>query len=120
MALYWIGFLAFIAVMMAIDLGLFSRHAKGLSSKEAVTWLCVWVALAAAFDGFVFWRFGAKHAFEFAAGYLLEYSLSVDNIFVIILVFRSFRVPGKYQHRVLVWGIVGAVVLRASLILGGT
>src|SRR5262249_44653943 len=80
----------------------------------------VWVGLAALFAGFVYWRFGQKHAFEFVTGYLLEESLSVDNIFVIVLVFRSFRIPGKYQHRGLVWGILGAVVLLATLIIGGT
>jgi tellurite resistance protein TerC len=117
---YWVAFLGFVALMLAIDLGVFHKEARGLSAKEAVSWFTVWVSLAAAFAGIVYWRFGSAKAAEFVAGYLLEESLSVDNIFVMVLVFRSFRVPGKYQHRVLVWGIMGAVILRAALILGGT
>ncbi len=117
---YWAGFLAFIALMLAIDLGVFHKESKIMPAKEAVAWFGVWVGLAAVFAGVVFWQFGEAKALEFVAGYLLEESLSVDNIFVMVLVFRSFKVPGEYQHRVLVWGILGAVILRALLILGGT
>ena len=118
--LYWVGFLAFVALMLAIDLGIFHKEARGMSAKEAVTWFSVWVSLAGVFAVIVYFWLGSAKALEFVAGYLLEESLSVDNIFVMVLVFRSFKVPGKYQHRVLVWGIIGAVVLRAALILGGT
>ncbi len=118
--LYWGGFLLFICFLLALDLGVFHKESRGLTPREAITWFCIWVGMAAAFAGFVFFRFGKAKAAEFVAGYLLEESLSVDNIFVMVLIFRAFRVPGKYQHRVLVWGIIGAIILRAALILGGT
>jgi tellurite resistance protein TerC len=118
--LYWGGFLLLIGFLLALDLGVFHKEAKNMGPKEAVLWFFIWVGLAAGFAGFVFWRLGQAKAGEFVAGYLLEESLSVDNIFVMVLIFRSFRVPAAFQHRLLVWGILGAVVLRAALIVGGT
>jgi tellurite resistance protein TerC len=129
----WAGFLAFIILMLALDLGVFHRHAHEVSMKEAVAWSFVWVSLALAFAGFVYCLYeyrlfgligptepkGREAAMLFITGYIVEESLSADNIFVIALIFAFFRVPTLHQHRVLFWGILGAVVLRAMMILGG-
>lgn len=115
----WAAFLAFVAFMLALDLGVFNRRAHKPSFREAVAWCVVWVSLAV---GFAFllsaWR-GPQDAQLFAAGYLLELALSVDNLFIFILVFAHFRIPEEYQHRVLFWGILGAVAMRAVFILLG-
>lgn len=115
----WAGFVAAILALLALDLGLFHRKDRSLPAREALAWVVVWTGLALAFDGLVWWRFGADKALQFLTGYLIEQSLSVDNLFVFVLVFASFRVPPHLQHRVLFWGILTALVLRGAMILGG-
>ncbi len=115
----WIGFNALILLLLAVDLGIFHRKAHSISIKEALIWTCVWVALAFIFNVFVFYRFGEQKAYEFFTGYLIEKSLSVDNIFVMVMIFNYFRVPTEYQHKVLFWGVVGALVMRFGFILSG-
>ena len=115
----WVGFIAFILAMLAIDLGVFNRKAHAPSMREASIWTGVWITLAAVFAGILFFVGGSKPSLEFVTGYLIEYSLSVDNIFVFVLLFAAFRVPPAYQHRVLFWGIIGALVMRGSMILAG-
>ncbi|HEY6006544.1 MAG TPA: TerC family protein [Anaeromyxobacter sp.] len=115
----WAGFVAVILALLALDLGLFHRKDRPLRAREALSWVVVWTGLALAFDGLVWWRFGGDKALEFLTGYLIEQSLSVDNLFVFVLVFASFRVPPHLQHRVLFWGILTALVLRGAMILGG-
>jgi tellurite resistance protein TerC len=105
--------------MLALDLGVFHRKSKEVKIKEALLWTCLWISLAFVFNVFVYYQFGEEKAFEFFTGYLIEKSLSVDNIFVIILIFSYFNVPSSYQHKVLFWGILGALVLRVIFILAG-
>jgi tellurite resistance protein TerC len=115
----WVSFGAFILVMLSIDLGMFNRRAHSVSYKEAALWSTVWISLAAVFAGFIFFQFGKTRGLEFVTGYLIELSLSIDNLFVFILLFAYFKVPDKYQHRVLFWGVLGALVMRISMILIG-
>jgi tellurite resistance protein TerC len=115
----WIGFNAFVLIMLALDLGVFHRKSHEISLKEALTWTAVWISLALVFNGFIFYRFGEELAVQFLTGYLIEKSLSVDNIFVIILIFSYFQVPLTYQHKVLFYGILGALVMRAIFIFAG-
>jgi tellurite resistance protein TerC len=117
----WIGFSLFILLMLALDLGLFQRRPHVISMKEALAWFVVWTGLAILFNiGVVlFYERGPEAGLEFFTGFLVEKSLSIDNIFVFILIFNYFHVPPVYQHKVLFWGIVGAVVLRAGFIVGG-
>ena len=115
----WGAFLGFVAVMLALDLGVFNRRAHKPSFREAVAWCVVWISLAVGFALVLnAWR-GPEDAQLFAAGYLLELALSVDNLFIFILVFAHFKVPEQYQHRVLFWGILGAVAMRALFIVLG-
>ena len=115
----WAGFFTFIAVMLALDLGVFQRESHVVSMKEALGWCLVWLILALGFSGLLWqWR-GAEPAQQFLAGYLIELCLSVDNVFVFILVFAYFKVEPRYQHRVLFWGIIGAVLMRAAFIIVG-
>jgi tellurite resistance protein TerC len=115
----WVLFTLFIAVMLAIDLGVFNRKAHEVSVKEALAWSGVWVALALAFNvGVYFWK-GPEVAVQFFTGYIVEKSLSVDNIFVFLQVFAFFSVPAIYQHKILFWGVLGAIVMRAVFILVG-
>jgi tellurite resistance protein TerC len=115
----WIGFFALIIVLLALDLGVLQRKPHAISMKEAITWCVVWISLALGFNGLIYhWR-GSEAAQQFLAGYLVELCLSVDNVFVFILVFAYFKVDARYQHRVLFWGIVGAVLMRAVFILAG-
>jgi tellurite resistance protein TerC len=114
----WGGFVAFVLLMLAVDLGL-HRKAHEVGIKEAATWSAVWIGLAAAFGGLVYWWFGRERALEFTAGYLIEKALAVDNLFVFIVIFSAFAVPAALQHRVLFWGILGALVMRAAFILAG-
>jgi tellurite resistance protein TerC len=124
----WAGFCLFILVMLAIDLGLFNRKPHEISYRNAAVWSGVWVALALLFAGLLFGPLGwelfgaARHqkGLEFLAGYLIELSLSVDNLFVFLLIFSYFKVPPKYQHRVLYWGVLGALVMRIAMIMLGT
>ncbi len=116
---FWIGFHAFIFLVLGIDLGIFSRNAHKVPLKEALLWSGVWITLALGFNLFVLFEFGKTKALEFLTGYLIEYSLSVDNIFVFILIFSYFAVPEKYQHKILFWGIMGALVMRGIFIFAG-
>lgn len=115
----WIAFCIFIVGMLALDLGVFHRNDKAVPFKEAVLWSVIWVGLAALACGAIGLWHGSSVAELFAAGYLLELSLSVDNLFVFLLIFSFFKVPDKYMHRVLFWGILGAVFFRALFIFGG-
>ena len=118
--LFWIGFTAFVLFMLALDLGVFHRTAHDVSPREALGWVLAWVSLALAFNVLLYFQFGSQRALEFLTGYIIEYSLSMDNIFVFILVFRYFAVPSGAHHRVLFWGILGALIMRAIFILIGT
>jgi len=115
----WSGFIVFVLGMLGLDLGIFHRKAHAVYFKEALLWSGVWVGLALLFDGGLWWKFGPQSGMEFLSGYLIEKSLSVDNIFVFVAIFSSFRIPALYQHRVLFWGILTALVLRAVMILAG-
>jgi len=115
----WIGFAFFILTMLALDLFVFHRKPHAVKMKEALAWSAAWISLALLFNvGVYFWQ-GSRPALEFLTGYLIEKSLSIDNIFVFLLIFSSFRVPAKYQHEILFWGILGALLLRAAFIAGG-
>jgi tellurite resistance protein TerC len=115
----WGGFIALILVLLALDLGVFHRKAHAVTLREAGLWSAVWIGLALLFNGWVFLAFGPVRGLEFTTGYLIEKALSVDNIFVFVMIFTYFATPAAYQHRVLFWGIVGALVLRAVFILAG-
>lgn len=115
----WIGFGAFILLMLSLDLGLFNRKAHAPSYKETLGWSVVWVSLAAIFNALIFTQYGTQKGYEFLTGYLIELSLSVDNLFVFLLIFAFFKVPKNYQHRVLFWGVIGALVMRIVMIFVG-
>lgn len=115
----WIGFNAFVLGMLALDLGVFHRQAHAVSVKEAAIWSAVWISLALAFNTGLYFFQGPQAALEFFTGYVIEKSLSVDNIFVFVLIFSAFSVPALYQHRVLFWGVLGALVMRCALIFAG-
>ncbi len=115
----WIGFNLFVLAMLAIDLGVFHRKAHSVSLKEASIWSIVWITLALLFNVGLYVLRGPEPALQFFTGWLIEKSLSVDNIFVFVLLFTYFRVPAAYQHRVLFWGILGALVMRGILIAVG-
>lgn len=117
---HWTGFILFVLVCLALDLGVFSRRPHVVHFKEALAWTAVWVTLAMLFAGGVWWLDGEKSCLEFVTGYLVELSLSMDNVFVIALVFAYFRVPGEHRHRVLVWGVLGALVMRGIMIGAGS
>ncbi len=138
MALFWLGFFALVALLLVLDLGVIHRHAKEQSLREAAAWTVGWIALGLAFSGVVYLIYehgwlgahlrmpvgsgranGEDAAITYVSAYLLEQGLSVDNLFVISMVFHSFRMPVKYQHRVLFWGILGAIVFRFLLLGGG-
>jgi tellurite resistance protein TerC len=116
--LLWGAFLIGVAVVLAVDLKISSRGQTS-TFKEAVWWSVFWIFLSIGFGFFVWFHYGGEQGLEFFAGYLLEKSLSVDNLFVFVLLFRSFAVPPQYQHRVLFWGVLGAILLRGTLILAG-
>jgi tellurite resistance protein TerC len=115
----WGAFSAFVLAMLALDLGVFHRKSHAISVKEALTWTAVWIVLAMLFNLFVYYYFDKEKALEFFTAYLVEKSLSIDNIFVIIMIFSYFSVPDSYQHKVLFWGILGALVLRVIFIFAG-
>ena len=141
----WVGFLVFVLAMLALDLGVFHRHAHTIKVREALIWSAVWIGLAMVFNGFVYFAYehhllgigryevgtvaldpvdkapldGRTAAIKFFTGYVIEKSLSVDNIFVIALIFAYFKIPGMYQHRVLFWGILGALLMRGAFIAAG-
>ncbi len=118
-AALWIAFNAGVLGVLAIDLGVFNKKAHKITVREAAAWTSVWVTLSLAFAGVIYRLHGHRSALEFLTGYLIEYSLSIDNIFVIVLIFSYFRIAEKYQHRVLFWGIIGALVMRGSMIAAG-
>lgn len=115
----WIGFTAFILAMLAIDLGVFHRQSHAVKMREALIWSAVWISLAFIFNVGVYFWFGPDRALEFLTGYLIEKALSVDNLFVFLVLFSYFAVPAKLQHGVLFWGIVGALIMRAGFIAAG-
>ena len=116
---HWVGFIAFLLIMLAVDLGIFNKKEKEVSYKRAMLMSGFWISLALIFNAGVFYFFGKQKGLEFLTGYLLEYSLSVDNIFVFLVLFTYFNVVKKYQHKILFWGIIGAIVLRGLLIVIG-
>ncbi|MBL7877852.1 MAG: TerC family protein [Cyclobacteriaceae bacterium] len=118
-ALLWTFFNLFVLAMLALDLGVFHKKSHEVSVREALSWTCVWIILAMFFNLFIYYYFDKEKGLEFFTGYLIEKSLSVDNIFVIILIFSYFKVPAAYQHKVLFWGILGALVMRVIFILTG-
>jgi tellurite resistance protein TerC len=115
----WIGFNVFVLVLLALDLGVFHRKAHEVSLKEAGIWSVVWVALALGFSAIIFGTRGSEAGTQFLTGYLIEKALSVDNIFVFVMLFSFFAIPAQYQHRVLFWGILGALVMRGIFIGAG-
>jgi tellurite resistance protein TerC len=129
--LVWIIFLIAIFIFLALDLGVFNKNPHVISTKEASMWTAIWVSLSFAFSGVVFWLYSNNYVdnpnnlkpigatLKFLSGYLIELSLSVDNIFVIAIIFSSFKIPQKFQHRVLFWGILGAIVFRGLMIFFG-
>lgn len=117
--IFWILFNAFVVLMLALDLGVFHRKAHEVSVKEALTWTFVWIFLAMVFNAIIFYWRGQQQALEFFTGYLVEKALSIDNIFVFIMIFIYFRIPSKYQHKVLFWGILGALIMRVIFIFAG-
>ena len=116
---FWVLFNLFVIGMLALDLGVFNRKAHRIGVKEAAIWSVVWIGLALLFDVVLYFWQGPQIAMEFLGGYLLEKSLSVDNIFVFVMIFGYFATPAQYQHRVLYWGILTALVLRGAMILAG-
>ena len=116
---FWVGFNALVLVMLAVDLGIFHRKPHVVSMREGATWTLVCMTLALAFSAWI-WRYaGDQAALEFLTGYLVEWSLAIDNIFVFVLIFSFFAVPQLYQHRVLFWGILGALLMRGAFIAAG-
>ena len=117
--LFWILFNIFVLGMLALDLGFLQRPGHTVKFREALTWSLIWIALAGAFAVLVYSRYGHATAVEFVTGYVIELSLSVDNLFIFLLIFRYFRVAPEHQHKVLLWGIVGALVMRGIFIIVG-
>jgi tellurite resistance protein TerC len=116
----WAGFLGFVLAMLALDLGVFHRKDHVVRPREALAWSVAWVALSLAFSAVVWRAYGDDRAVEFLTGYVIEKSLSVDNIFVFVVLFGALAIPAQLQHRVLFWGILSALVLRGAMIAGGT
>ena len=116
---HWVGFIACVLVFLALDLGLFHRHAHVVKFREALLWTAVWFSMAMLFALALKPLRGDKEALEFVTGYLIELALSMDNVFVIALIFAYFQIPDQYQHRVLYWGIVGALIMRGLMITAG-
>jgi tellurite resistance protein TerC len=117
--LFWIFFNLFILAMLALDLGVLNRRAHSIGFREALAWSGVWIGLALSFAVVVFFWRGHTSALEFVTGYVVELSLSTDNLFLFLVIFRYFKVPGEQQHRVLVWGILGSLVMRGVFVLTG-
>jgi len=115
----WTAFVAGIVALLALDLGVVNRRAHAIGAREAARWTIFFVSAAAAFAAWLFHAYGKRVGLEFVTGYLIEYALSVDNLFVFLVVFKYFAVPAPLRHRVLFWGILGAIVLRAAFILAG-
>ena len=119
MLLFWILFNVFVIVMLGLDLGVFNRRVHTVTFREALAWSAMWIGLATAFAVIVYFWHGRTESLEFATGYVIELSLSIDNLFVFLVIFRYFRVPSELQHRVLFWGILGALITRGIFILAG-
>ena len=117
--IFWMLFNVFVLLMLALDLGVFHRKTHEVSLKEALIWTFIWVSLALIFNAIIFYWRGRQQALEFFTGYLVEKALSVDNIFVFIMIFTYFQIPSKYQHKVLFWGILGALLMRVIFIFAG-
>jgi tellurite resistance protein TerC len=115
----WLAFVAVVVVLLAIDLGVFHRKSHTVSFKEALTWTIIWIILSSIFGAWLWNAQGSAKGIEFFTGYLIELSLSADNVFVFALIFNYFAVPANYQHKVLFWGILSAIVLRLIMILAG-
>jgi tellurite resistance protein TerC len=115
----WIGFNLFVLAVLALDLGVFHKKSEAVTLKNALAWSAVWIALAVSFCVVVYFWHGKQASLEFLTGYLIEQSLSVDNLFVFLVLFQYFKVPAEYQHKVLFWGIIGALVMRLAFILAG-
>jgi tellurite resistance protein TerC len=115
----WLGFLGLVAVLLALDLGVFHRRPHEVRFREALAWSAVWIGVALAFNAFVWWRSGSQAGTEFLTGYLVEKSLSVDNVFVFVAIFGALRVPQALQHRVLFWGVLSALAMRLAMIVFG-
>ncbi len=113
------GFTALVAALLALDLGVFHRKAHEVRFKEALVWSIVWIGMAMAFNAWVGATFGPQKGLEFTTGYLIEKALSVDNVFIFLVIFAAFGVPAAYQHRVLFWGVLGALIMRAVFIAAG-
>jgi tellurite resistance protein TerC len=116
---FWLGFNLFVVAMLALDLGVFHRKSHEVKFKEALAWSGVWIALAFGFAALIYFWQGHQPALEFVTGYVVEESLSVDNLFVFLVLFRYFKVLPEYQHKVLFWGIIGALVTRGTFIIVG-
>jgi tellurite resistance protein TerC len=116
----WTLFAVFVVTMLALDLGVFHRKAHVVGVKEAGVWSAVWVAVSLLFNALVAWRLGREAAGAFLTGYIIEKSLSVDNLFVFYMLFAALRVPDAFQHRLLFWGIIGALILRTGMVFGGS
>lgn len=117
--IFWVGFNAFVLLMLGLDLGLFNRKSHLITIKEALIWSGVWITLAMGFNILIYYWQGEEKALEFLTGYVIEKSLSVDNIFVFVLIFSYFKTPAIHQHKILFWGIIGALVMRAVFIFAG-
>ena len=117
---HWIGFGVLVAVLLTLDLFVFHRHDRTPTLRESAIWTVFWCSLALAFNGLVWWGMGHEAGVAFLTGYVIEWSLSMDNVFVFAVIFRFFQVPMQYQYRVLFWGILGAIVLRLAFVLAGT
>jgi tellurite resistance protein TerC len=115
----WVSFICGVLVLLAVDLRIASKRDEPGGFREAIWWSVFWIFLSVGFGGFLWTRYGGEQGLEFFAGYVLEKSLSVDNLFVFVLLFRSFAVPPVHQHRVLFWGVLGALILRGGLIFAG-
>ena len=119
MLLFWILFNLFVIAMLALDLGLLRRGAREVGFREALAWSGAWIALACVFAAVLFFWHGRGEALQFVTGYVIELSMSVDNLFIFLVIFRYFKVPGEHQHKVLYWGILGALVIRGLFIAAG-
>lgn len=115
----WAGFLLLVFILLEIDLGILNRKDHVIEVREALLWSAFWISLAMVFNGWLYWQFGSDVALEFFTGYLIEKSLSVDNLFVFLMIFTAFNIPRLYQHRILFWGILGAIIMRGVFIVAG-
>jgi tellurite resistance protein TerC len=116
---FWILFNLFVVAMLVLDLGILNRRSHHVTFREALAWSGVWIALAAAFAVIEFFWHGRAQALQFVTGYVIELSLSIDNLFVFLVIFRYFKVPDQHQHKVLFWGILGALLMRGIFIVAG-